>query len=138
MKRTSHSESRLKIAGKLDLNKHKRMIKRWDCASQGDIQGSLEQLVQVVHPLNQLERNADQKELAELIDAIAAGAEEHRDVREETTASDDNVENVPPICPETSPAEPIEAHMDVYHVHDGDEDKKIIYTHPIRKKKPEG
>jgi hypothetical protein len=102
---------------------------------QSDIQGSLEQFVQVVHPLNQLERNTDQKELSQLIEDIAAGAKEHRDVREEATASDYNVENVPPICPETSPAEPIEAHNDVYHVHNGDEDKKIICAHPIRKKR---
>lgn len=93
-----------------------------------DVQGSLEQLVQVVHPLYQLERNADQKELSQLINDVAAGPNSHRDVREETTASNDDVEDVPPVGSETSPAESVEAHIYVHHVHDGDKKEKIICT----------
>lgn len=82
-----------------------------------DVHGSLEQLVQAVHPLHQLERDADQKELLQLIDDVTAGANSHRDGREETTASDDDVEYVPPVGTETSPAESAKSHMDVHHVH---------------------
>jgi hypothetical protein len=103
-------------------------------ASRRDIQGSLKQLVQVVHPLHQLERDADQKELSQLINDVAACANSHRDVCEETTASDDDVENVPSVGTETSPAESVEAHKDVHHVYDGDKEEKIICTHSIRGK----
>lgn len=136
MKSTSHSESRLKILGKLDLNEQNN---RKVNVSGGkgvitlrDVHGSLEQFVQAVHPLHQLKRDADQKELLQLIDDVATSANSHRDVREETTASDDDVENVPPVGTETSPAKSVEAHMDVHHVHDGDKEEKIICTHSIR------
>jgi hypothetical protein len=71
----------------------------------------------------------------QLIDDVAAGTNSHRDGRDETAASHDDVKNVPPVGTETSPAESVEAHMDVHHVHDGDKEEKIIYTHSIRKQK---
>ena len=61
-KRTSQSESRLKMTGKLELpigggsNEEKGSKEGGDVS---DVHGGLKQLVQAVHPLHELERDAD-------------------------------------------------------------------------------
>lgn len=119
------------MAGKLELTIAKKKSneqKEVGAVAFRDVHGGLEQLVQVVHPLHQLERDANQEELLQLVDEVAAGADSHRDGREQTARGDDDVEHVPAIGAETPPAESVETHEDVYHVHDGDEQEKIVCT----------
>ena len=92
------------------------------------VHGGLEQLVQVVHSLHELERDADQEQLLQLVDKVTAGADSYRDGREQAARRDDDVEHIPAIGAETPPAESVETHEDVHHVHDGDEQEKVICT----------
>ena len=91
-----------------------------------DVHGGLKQLVQVVHPLHEFERDADQEEFLQLVDDVTVGANPYRDGREQAARGDNDVEHVPAVGAETPPAEPVEAHDDVHHVHDGDEEEKVI------------
>ena len=103
----------------------KKKAKRGD-GEVSDVHGGLEQLVQVVHPLHELERDADQEEFLQLVDDVTAGANSYRDGCEQATRGDNDVEHVPAVGTETPPAKPVEAYGDVYHVYDSDEEEKVI------------
>jgi hypothetical protein len=90
------------------------------------IHGGLEQLVQIVHSLYQLKRDADQKELLQLVDDITADADPNRNRRDQATRSNDDIEDVPAVGAEASPAQTVETHEDVDDVYDSYEQKEII------------
>jgi hypothetical protein len=90
------------------------------------IHGSLEQLVQAVHSLYQLERDADQKELLQLVDDITADADPNRNRRDQATRGNDDIEDVPAVDAEASPAQTVETHEDVDDVCASYEQKETI------------
>ena len=120
------------MTGKLALQTARQEKDNID--KETDIHGGLEQLVQVVHSLHELERNADQKELLQLVDDITADADPNRDRRDQATRSDDNIEDVPSVGTEAPPAQTVETHEDVNDVYNGDKKEEIICIADQRKR----
>lgn len=73
MKNTAHRPTRLRIAGKLALIKHRKSALCSGTAGV-DIHRCFEELIQAVCPLNEFEGNADQEEFLQLLNSVASGS----------------------------------------------------------------
>ena len=98
------------------------------CQDDMNLHGSLEQLVETVHPLDQLQSDACDEELLELLNDKSSGIELNDQGGKEAARCDDDVEDVPAVGAVACPAETIEPDQYVDAVHNTDEDEESIFV----------
>src|ERR1700676_2646586 len=91
-----------------------------------NIHGCFEQFVEIVRPLHQLERYADQEKFLELLSSESAGPKPDNERRNKTATADNNVEKIPAIGPKAAPTQSEETNQDIDHIDKGDQEKKVI------------
>ena len=69
----------------------------WREKSVESIHGGLEQLIETVHTLDQLQSNACDEQLLQLLDGEAACSELHDQRGKQTTPGNDDVKDVPAV-----------------------------------------
>ena len=103
------------------------------CQDDMDLHGSLEQLVEIVHTLHKLERDAGKEQLLQLLHNEAAGMGPSDDRGQETATGDDDIEDVPAVCAVAAPTQTEQPHDDVKDIDERDDQEKVGYEDTVRR-----
>lgn len=88
---------------------------------------SLKELIKAIRSLHQLERDADKKQLLELLDCEAWRAEADYQRRDEGASGNNDVEKIPSISAEASPSQSSKSDNDIDRVDKGHNEEEHVW-----------
>ena len=97
MNKMTQRLSRLTMTGRLPLYPNMLSAITYTMPTDWSLHSRLEQLVETVHPLDQLQRNACEEQLLQLLNDESAGVESYDESGEEAACRNDDIEDVPSV-----------------------------------------